>query len=96
MIAETNKVYKLGELLQITSGGTPSRTNSSYYEGDIPWIKTGDLKVRHLFNASEFITKEGLDNSSAKMRIIFSSSRNSKSVLVTSRDLGEKIWVEGF
>lgn len=34
---------ELGEVAYWGSGGTPSRKNSGYYEGDIPWIKTGDL-----------------------------------------------------
>jgi len=63
-----NKFFKLGELFKITSGGTPLTTNQSYYlNGTIPWIKTGDLKQRHLYQSSDFITKEGLENSSAKI-----------------------------
>jgi type I restriction enzyme, S subunit len=48
------------------SGGTPSRQNPSYYGGDIPWVKTGDLGPKVLKNASEFITQEAVKNSSAK------------------------------
>jgi len=62
------KKEKLGNVIKITSGGTPSRSKNEYYNnGNIPWIKTGDLKVRDLFNASEFITEQGLKNSSAKL-----------------------------
>lgn len=58
----------LGELFSISSGGTPSRKEPSYYEdGNIAWIKTGDLHVKRIFEASEYITQEGLDNSSAKL-----------------------------
>ena len=49
------------------AGGTPSRKNKDYYGGDIPWVKTGDLGGRHLTQVSEFITSEGLKNSSAKV-----------------------------
>ncbi len=48
------------------SGGTPSRANSQYYGGNIPWVKTGDLGPRIVMNASEFITEEAVANSSAK------------------------------
>jgi type I restriction enzyme S subunit len=48
------------------SGGTPSRSQPSYYEGDIPWVKTGDLGPRVLYNASEFISELAVQNSSAK------------------------------
>jgi len=58
----------LGELFSISSGGTPSRKEPSYNEdGNIAWIKTGDLHVKRIFEASEYITQEGLDNSSAKL-----------------------------
>jgi type I restriction enzyme S subunit len=58
----------LGELFKISSGGTPSRKEPSYYEGgNIAWIKTGDLHNKRIFEASEYITQEGLDNSSAKL-----------------------------
>jgi type I restriction enzyme S subunit len=48
------------------SGGTPSRKNSSYYGGKIPWIKTGDLGNRMVTAASEFLTEDAVKNSSAK------------------------------
>ena len=59
---------KLGELYKITSGGTPSRNRSEYYEnGTIPWVKTGDLKDKYLFETDEKISQLGLENSSARI-----------------------------
>lgn len=59
---------KLGELYKITSGGTPSRTHSEYYEdGTIPWVKTGDLNDKYLFETDEKISQLGLENSSARI-----------------------------
>ena len=58
---------KLGDLFEITSGGTPSRDNPNFFGGSIPWFKTGDLKSSRLSNAEEFITQEALDSSSAKL-----------------------------
>ena len=59
---------ELGDLTKITSGGTPSRKKPEYYSnGDIPWVKTGDLKKREIFESSEFITELGLKSSSAKL-----------------------------
>jgi type I restriction enzyme, S subunit len=57
----------LGEIAQWGSGGTPSRSKSSFYNGTIPWIKTGDLNDDILNEVEEFITKEGLNHSSAKI-----------------------------
>ena len=59
---------KIGEICKISSGGTPSRQNNEYYEnGTIKWIKTGDLKNKNLYDASEYITEDALNNSSAKL-----------------------------
>ncbi|WP_414754700.1 restriction endonuclease subunit S [Anabaena sp. CCY 9910] len=60
-------IYRLSELAETTSGGTPSRTATSYYGGDIPWIKSGELNDGIIEQAEEFISYEGLKNSSAKI-----------------------------
>ncbi|MBQ7605888.1 MAG: restriction endonuclease subunit S, partial [Firmicutes bacterium] len=57
----------LGEIFEIGSGGTPSKTHPEYYGGSIPWVKTGDLKAEYLYSVEDYITEEGLKNSSAKM-----------------------------
>ncbi len=49
------------------SGGTPSRKNPSYFGGDIPWIKTGELDSGLILQTEEHLTHEGLKNSSAKV-----------------------------
>lgn len=58
---------KIGEIATVTSGGTPSRENHLYWNGDVPWIKTGELIDGDIFDAEEYITQEGLQNSSAKL-----------------------------
>lgn len=59
---------KLGELFKISSGGTPSKKNNEFYNnGNIPWIKTGDLKTKYIDKASEYITELAVENSSAKL-----------------------------
>lgn len=58
---------KLGDIFEIGSGGTPSKAHPEYYGGEIPWVKTGDLKSKYLYEAEDFITNDGLKNSSAKM-----------------------------
>ena len=52
---------------QIASGGTPSTKIESYYNGDINWYSTKELKDNFLYESENKITKEGLDNSSAKL-----------------------------
>ena len=58
---------KLGDIFEIGSGGTPSKKHPEYYGGDIPWVKTGDLKNIYLDHIEDTITEDGLNNSSAKM-----------------------------
>ncbi len=59
---------RLGDVFTITSGGTPNKNETSYYEnGTIPWVKTGDLKDKYIYGKVECITQEGLENSSAKL-----------------------------
>jgi type I restriction enzyme S subunit len=60
---------KLGNLcLKVSSGGTPLRSISEYYEnGIIPWLKTGEVKKGVIYDTEEKITESGLENSSAKL-----------------------------
>ena len=57
----------LGNIGIWQSGGTPSRSNKSYYGGNIPWLKTGDLNDGLITNIPEGITEEAVTNSSAKI-----------------------------
>lgn len=58
---------KLGDIAVTSSGGTPNRSVKKYWEnGNIPWIKSGQLKDGIIENAEEFITEEGLKSSSSK------------------------------
>jgi type I restriction enzyme, S subunit len=62
------KYERLGNIVTITSGGTPLTSNREYYvNGNIPWVKTGDLKVKYLTETPEKITRLGIKNSSAKI-----------------------------
>ena len=57
----------LGELSKTKSGGTPSRKRKDYYDGTIPWVKSGELNDGYIENTDEHISKLGLKNSSAKL-----------------------------
>ena len=62
------KIKTLGELCNIVSGGTPSRSKAEFWnEGTIPWIKIGNIKEKYVNEADEYITQAGLDGSSAKL-----------------------------
>ena len=57
----------LGNIGTWQAGGTPSRSNKSYYGGNIPWLKTGDLNDELITNIPEKITEDAVANSSAKI-----------------------------
>lgn len=58
------QVVRLGDVVRCFSGGTPSATNKDYYGGDIPFIRSGEL---HSSKTELYLTRAGLENSSAKM-----------------------------
>ncbi|MCA1200850.1 restriction endonuclease subunit S [Priestia flexa] len=66
-LPSTWKWVRLGDVFTITSGGTPKRSEPEYYEGDIPWIKTGEVKWNNIYESEERITSEAIANSSAKL-----------------------------
>ncbi|MCA3301211.1 MAG: restriction endonuclease subunit S [Roseomonas sp.] len=56
------KTRALGDLCAIRSGGTPSRSNSEFYGGEIPWAKISDIEASNgvLIETEETITPKGL------------------------------------
>lgn len=53
---------------EMKSGGTPSRTENNYWNSnDIAWLKTGEIKNNIIIQTEEYISNEGLKNSSAKL-----------------------------
>ena len=67
VIPEEWEVKLLGEFASVTAGGTPSRTNAKYWNGDIPWVTTSEVDSCAINHAEQFITKEGLHSSAAKL-----------------------------
>ena len=61
------KKYKLSEVCSFFSGGTPSSSKKEYYDGSIPFIRSGEI---HVNKTELFITEEGLNNSAAKKVVI--------------------------
>jgi len=61
------RIEKLEEMCKTGSGGTPSRTNRDFYDGHIPWIKSGELNKTFIYQTQEHISQEALDKSSAKL-----------------------------
>lgn len=59
------QLKKLSELCSMKSGGTPSRSNIDFYEGDFPWAKISDLEKSddgYIYTTEEHITKQALES----------------------------------
>ena len=61
------EMVELEKICEIKSGGTPSRQTESYWNGSIPWVGSTVCKDTYVNTAEEFITVEGLKNSSARL-----------------------------
>ena len=58
----------LGDLCRaVFSGGTPTSTNSDYYGGLIPWLRTKEVNYGKIYGTEEHISQAGFDSSSAKL-----------------------------
>ncbi len=64
-VPEHWRVCHLGFVSNISTGGTPDRKNEDYWNGQIPWVKTGEIDYEVIGDAEEKITESGLINSSA-------------------------------
>jgi len=58
---------KLSKLVSFMTGGTPSKQKKEYWNGDIYWVSSKDVKSFYLNESENTITKEGLENSSTKL-----------------------------
>lgn len=52
---------KIGNLFNITSGGTPSTKNSTFWDGDIPWIGPSNMNnsLKYIYHGERYLTLEG-------------------------------------
>ena len=63
------KIIKISDYcLKMESGSTPSRSENDYWEnGNIPWVKSGEVHNNITLETEEFITEKGLAESSVKL-----------------------------
>src|SRR5690554_6619555 len=60
-------LHKLKYIARFSGGGTPSKENLAYWNGDIPWVSPKDMKVEAITSAEDSVTTEGLQNSSTSL-----------------------------
>ena len=66
MIPQEWKIRRIGDFTDCTAGGTPSTQVSSYWGGEIPWMSSGELHLKQVYDVAGRITQKGLENSSTK------------------------------
>lgn len=66
-IPESWDVVRLGDHCDVASGGTPHRDVAEYWNGQIPWVKTGEIDYRPITATEESITEAGVRDSAAKV-----------------------------
>jgi type I restriction enzyme S subunit len=64
-VPEHWEVKPLKYIARFTSGGTPSKTNDAYWDGDVPWASSKDLKSETLEDTADHITQLALDEGAA-------------------------------
>ncbi len=60
-------VRPLGEVSKFVGGGTPSKHNASFWNGEIPWVSPKDMKFDTIVESQDKITADAIENSAAKM-----------------------------
>lgn len=62
------EIKRLGELCDLMTGGTPSRSQPEYFvNGQFKWLVSGDIHRKEIFDCNGRITKKGMENSNAKL-----------------------------
>lgn len=55
------------QIAKVTTGGTPDSTNGKYWNGDMPWMNSGELNLKKVYKVANRITLDGLRESSTKL-----------------------------
>ncbi len=61
------KRFKIGDVFKTASGGAPLKSKQEHFNGNIPWLKSGEVAQGLVYKAEETITEIGLKKSSAKL-----------------------------
>ncbi|MTW22605.1 restriction endonuclease subunit S [Allochromatium palmeri] len=85
-IPEYWEIKKLKNLVRFSSGGTPSKNNPNYWNGDIPWVSPKDMKKKYLSDSQDHVTNLAVKRSHVKL-----VSVNSVLIVVRGMILARKI-----
>lgn len=57
----------LGQCFRVAVGATPSRREATYWNGDVPWVSSGEVQLGRIRHTEEHISAAGLANSSTQI-----------------------------
>lgn len=67
VLPATWRLTRIGEVFDVEVGATPSRAKSEYWNGQIHWVSSGEVRFNTILSTNECITHQGVDNSSTKV-----------------------------
>ncbi len=79
------RITVVGELFDFIGGGTPSKKEPKFWNGNIPWASVKDIKGDFLTSTQDFITEDGLNNSSSNL------AKRNEIILITRITPGKSI-----
>jgi len=83
------KKCRIDERFKTVLGGTPSRANPNYWNGNIAWINSGEVNNLRIMKASEYITELALEKSATKMMPVHTTV-----IAITGATLGQVSYTE--
>ncbi|QUY48916.1 restriction endonuclease subunit S [Serratia plymuthica] len=66
-VPEHWRLKQIRHLCSFVGGGTPSKSNSAFWVGDIPWVSPKDMKIDYIFDAEDHISESAVKQSSTKL-----------------------------
>ena len=67
IIGKSEWQKKLGDVVEVLIGGTPSRANSDYFEGKHLWVSISEMNGQIIHDTKEKISDDGVKNSNVKL-----------------------------
>jgi type I restriction enzyme, S subunit len=67
MIPQEWNFLKINDFCDVRTGGTPSTQNKDFWDGDIPWMSSGEINKKFVYDTEKKITQKGVENSNARI-----------------------------
>jgi type I restriction enzyme M protein len=67
VVATSVEMVSLGDIATFNSGGTPSKANSEFWRGDIPWVSPKDMKSLVIIDTEDHLSAAAIESSATKL-----------------------------